>query len=533
MDQSSCAFFPLHNLTTRSFFVCNAEQRKEGHAVAETTQDSFDIIVVGAGNAAFAAALAARAEGARVLVLEKASRKLRGGNTRFTGGLFRCVYHSVDDLAPIVRNNDDPSTVALDPYPPAAFQRDMDRVTSGRSDPELTRVLIDCSYDTVRWLADLGIPWEFNRAVGAVTIAGAAKVKLPSGGALRVKGEGVQLSASWFRLAEEAEIPIRYETHAQRLLTAQDGRVCGVEVRGPDGARTLQCRAVVLASGGFQANPEMRTAYLGPPWSLVKVRGTRFNTGEMTRAALAAGAQSYGEWSGCHATPIDADAPTYGELRLTDRTNRLSYPFSVMVNLEGERFVDEGEDFNLYTYARMGRDILQQRSAVVFQVFDQKTTPLLETRYNTGAPVIANTIAELADRIAARYQALGFRKETFVQTLEAYNAAVQDGEFNPDVLDGKHTSGLKPEKTNWATRIDEPPFAVYPTTVGITFTFGGVRINTNAEVVDYLERPIPGLFATGEMTGGFFYHNYPGGAGLTRGAVFGRIAGTNAAQCTK
>jgi tricarballylate dehydrogenase len=314
---------------------------------------------------------------------------------------------------------------------------------------------------------------------------------------------------------------------------AQDGRVTGVEVRGPDGAQVLQCRTVVLASGGFQANPEMRTAYLGPHWSLVKVRGTRFNTGEMTRAALAAGAQSYGEWSGCHATPIDADAPTYGELRLTDRTNRLSYPFSVMINLDGERFVDEGEDFNLYTYARMGRDILQQRSAVVFQVFDRKTTPLLETRYNTGRPVVADTIPELADRIAERYQALGFRKETFLRTVDAYNAAVQEGVFNPDVLDGKHTAGLKPEKTNWATRVDEPPFVAYPATVGITFTFGGIRINTNAEVVDYLERPIPGLFATGEMTGGFFYHNYPGGTGLMRGAVFGRIAGTNAAKFTK
>jgi tricarballylate dehydrogenase len=492
-----------------------------------------DVLVVGAGNAAFAAALAARQEGARVVVLEKASQKLRGGNTRFTGGLFRCTYNGLDDLLPIVRHNDDPSTVTLQPYTRADFQRDMDRVTGGRSDPDLTALLIDRSYDTVRWMADLGVPWEFNRAVGAVTIAGVAKVKLPSGGALRVKGEGVQLSASWFRLAEEAGITILYETQAQRVLTADNGQVTGVEVRGPDSVRVLQCRAVVLASGGFQANPEMRTAYLGPHWSLVKVRGTRFNTGEMTRAALAVGAQSYGEWAGCHATPIDADAPTYGELRLTDRTNRLSYPFSVMVNLDGERFVDEGEDFNLYTYARMGRDILQQRSATVFQVFDQQTVPLLETRYNTGTPVVADTLPELADRIAERYRALGFRKDIFVKIINEYNAAVQDGVFNPDILDGKHTVGLKPEKTNWATRLDTPPFVAYPATVGITFTFGGIRINTNAEVVDYLERPIAGMFATGEMTGGFFYHNYPGGAGLMRGAVFGRIAGENAARFAK
>ncbi len=501
--------------------------------MSQLSGEKFDVIVVGAGNAAFAAALAARQEGTRVLVLEKASQKLRGGNTRFSGGLFRCTYNNVNELMPIVRDYDNPATVALDPYTSADYQRDLERVTGGRADPELSALLIAQSHDTVRWMADLGIPWEFNRAVGAVTIPGSARVKLPAGAALRVKGEGVILSSAWFRIAEDAGVKIVYETLAQRIVTGSDGRVTGIEVRSPDGVEELSCRALVLASGGFQANPEMRTAYLGPHWSLVKVRGTKFNTGEMTRAALAVGAQSYGEWSGCHATPIDADAPTYGELRLTDRTNRLSYPFSVMVNLDGERFTDEGADFNLYTYARMGREILQQRSSVIFQVFDQQTVPLLETRYNTGTPVTANTFPELAERIAERYRSLNFRKDAFVNTLEAYNDAVQDGVFNPDILDGKHTSGLRPEKTNWATQLDRPPFVAYPVTLGITFTFGGIRINTNAEVIDHLGRPIPGLFATGEMTGGFFYINYPAGAGLMRGAVFGRIAGLQAARLAK
>ncbi|MBI3800652.1 MAG: FAD-dependent tricarballylate dehydrogenase TcuA [Deltaproteobacteria bacterium] len=493
-------------------------------------RDLFDVIVVGAGNAAFTAALAARAAGAQVLVLEKASQKLRGGNTRFTGGIFRCAYNGIEDLIPVVRGNDNPDTVLVDPYTRADYLKDLQRVTGGRTDPVLSQILVERSYDTVRWMADLGVVWEFNRAVGAVTRAGVAKVKLPSGGALRVRGEGVVLSSTLFRLAEEAEIALLYETHAQRIVTAADGRVVGVEVRGPEGIRVLHCRALVLASGGFQASPEMRTAYLGPNWSLVKVRGTRFNTGEMIRAALTTGAQSYGEWSGCHATPIDADAPTYGELRLTDKTNRLSYPFSVMVNLDGERFVDEGEDFNLYTYAKMGREILQQRSATVLQIFDRQTVPLLETRYNTATPVIAQSLPELADGIGERYGALGFRKANFRKTLESYNAAVQEGVFNPDIHDGKRTAGLRPEKTNWATRLDEPPFQAYATTVGITFTFGGIRIDANAAVVDHLERPIPGLFATGELTGGFFYLNYPGGAGLMRGAVFGRLAGTHAAQ---
>jgi tricarballylate dehydrogenase len=498
--------------------------------VSTSGRATFDVIVVGAGNAALLSALAARAEGARVAVLEKAPLKLRGGNTRFSGGVFRCAYSNLADLIPIVRHHDNPQTVVADPYTPTSYRKDIERVTSGRADPELTTVLIDRSYDTVRWMADLGVPWEFNRAVGAVTIPGAATVKLPLGGALRVKGEGVVLSTSLFRLVEEAGVEILYETQAVRIITAADGRVTGIEVRGPAGMRVLDCQAIVLASGGFQANPEMRTAYLGPAWSLVKVRGTRFNTGEMLRAALASGAQSYGEWAGCHATPIDADAPLYGELRLTDKTNRLSYPFSVMVNLDGERFVDEGEDFNLYTYAKMGRQILQERGAVVFQIFDRKTIPLLETRYNTGTPVTADTLPELVDRIDERYRSLGIHKATMLKTLENYNAVVQDGVFDPDIRDGKQTTGLRPEKTNWATRLDEPPFHAYAVSLGITFTFGGLRINPNAEVVDYLERPIPGLFATGEITGGFFYLNYPAGAGLMRGAVFGRIAGANAAR---
>jgi tricarballylate dehydrogenase len=497
--------------------------------VPNAARENFDVVVVGAGNAAFTAALAARAEGARVLVVEKASQKLRGGNTRFSGGLFRCTYNSLADLEPVVRHHDNPDTVVADPYPCESYLRDLERVTGGRNDPELSATLVDRSYDTVRWMADLGVPWEFNRAVGAVTIPGATTVKLPLGSALRVKGEGVILSSTLFRLAEEAGIPIVYETQALHIHTATDGRVTGLEVRGPEGVQVFNCRALILASGGFQANPEMRTAYLGPAWSLVKVRGTRFNTGEMTREALARGAQSYGEWAGCHATPIDADAPIYGELRLTDKTNRLSYPFSVMVNLDGERFVDEGEDFNLYTYAKMGRIILQQRSATIFQIFDQQTVPLLETRYNTGTPVVADTLSDLVERIDERYRALNIRKATLLKTVEEYNAAVAASVFNPDVLDGKHTNGLRLEKTNWATRLEQPPFCAYAVSLGITFTFGGIRINCNAEVVDYLERPIPGLFATGEITGGFFYSNYPAGAGLMRGAVFGRIAGQHAA----
>ena len=333
-----------------------------------------------------------------------------------------------------------------------------------------------------------------------------------------------------FRIAEERGIDIVYETEARKLITAEDGSVIGVQVRNNEGFLNIESKTVILASGGFQACPEMRTAYLGPDWSLVKVRGTKFNTGQMIKAALDVGAQAYGEFSGKHATPIDAEAPEYGDLALTDKTNRLSYHFGIMLNLDGKRFVDEGEDFNSYTYAKFGGEILKQKNAIAFQLFDKKSIDLLEPRYSTSDPIEGNTIEEIAEKLAAKYKLMGFNKHEFIKTVKEYNEAVQDGEFNPNVLDGLSTKGLDLEKTNWARSITEAPFRVYPVTGGITFTFGGIKINTESEVVDALDKPIKGLYSTGEMTGGFFYQNYPLGSGLTRGAVFGKIAGENAAE---
>jgi tricarballylate dehydrogenase len=245
---------------------------------------------------------------------------------------------------------------------------------------------------------------------------------------------------------------------------------------------------------------------------------------------LESGAQPYGDWSGCHATPIDADSPDFANLVLTDQTNRSSFPFSVMVNLNGVRFMDEGADFLLYSYARTGRQILQQPNALAFQIFDQRSVQYIQKRYALTTPFTGSTLEELTDNIHARYGALGFNRQACVDTLQAFNEAVVPGTFDPGILDGKTTHGLNPDKTNWALKVEHPPFVAYPVTTGITFTYGGLRTDTNASVLDHLDRPIPGLFATGEVAGGFFFGNYPGGAGLTRGAVFGRIAGAHAAS---
>jgi tricarballylate dehydrogenase len=281
----------------------------------------------------------------------------------------------------------------------------------------------------------------------------------------------------------------------------------------------------VLASGGFEANAEMRTRYLGPGWELAKVRGVPYNTGDGIRMALDIGAQSHGHWSSCHAVAWDLNAPPFGDRTITELFQKHSYPFGLIVNLDGVRFVDEGADFRNYTYAAYGRQILRQPLGAAVQIFDDKVKHLLRDEYRIAQVTMAttNTIEELADR-------LGIDRAGFVQTIRDYNAAVQPGAFDPTRLDGKCTQGLNPPKSNWALPIDTPPFMGYAVTCGITFTFGGLKINARGQVMDSEGNPMPGLYAAGELVGGLFYHNYPGGSGLAAGAVFGKLAGSSAAD---
>jgi tricarballylate dehydrogenase len=318
-------------------------------------------------------------------------------------------------------------------------------------------------------------------------------------------------------------VEIRYATKGVRLLQDKQGRVIGVTVQGPEGFEDLHSKAVILASGGFEANAEMRTRYLGQGWELAKVRGIPYNTGDGIRMALEIGAQSHGHWSGCHAVAWDLNAPPTGDRTVTELYQKHSYPFGLIVNADGKRFVDEGADFRNYTYAKYGREILQQPLGVAVQIFDDKVKHLLRDEYRIAQVTKAETqtIEELADQ-------LGINREGLVQTIKEYNAAVQPGEYNPTILDGKHTEGITPPKSNWALPIDTPPFLGFAVTCGITFTFGGLRIDSRGQVLDTEGNPIPGLYAAGELVGGLFYYNYPGGSGLASGAVLGKLAGTSA-----
>jgi tricarballylate dehydrogenase len=304
------------------------------------------------------------------------------------------------------------------------------------------------------------------------------------------------------------------------------GAVRGVHVREGTTETLIECDAVVLASGGFQANAEWRARYLGPGWDLAKVRGTSYNTGDGIRMALDAGASPAGHWSGCHAVQWDLNAPEFGDLAVGDGFQKHSYPWGIVVNADGNRFLDEGADFRNYTYAMYGRRVLEQPNQVAWQVFDGKVAHLLRDEYRIRQVTryTADTLTELAKKID------GINADAFLHTMREYNAAVDTSvPFDPNVKDGRAARGLAVPKSNWANTIDTPPFLAFAVTCGVTFTFGGVRIDTSSRVLDTEFQPIPGLFAAGEMAAGIFYFNYPGGTGLTSGAVFGRIAGAAAA----
>jgi tricarballylate dehydrogenase len=486
--------------------------------------DGYDVVVAGAGNAAFSAALAARESVERVLVLEKAPREWVGGNSYFTAGAFRTTFESLEDLRPLLdeMSGEELARTEAPPYTEEDFMADMKRLTQGRCDEKLTSILVNEAAEIVRWLREKGIRWRLMYDRQSFEIDG--KRRFWGGLVLGTVGGGKGLMEQHVAAAIENGIEVRYEHAVSGLLRDDAEAVIGVTARSPAGQEEIEAGAVVLACGGFESNPRMRAAYLGPNWDIAKVRGTPYNTGEGLQMALDAGALPYGHWSGCHAVAWDAAAPPTGDLELTNLLTKQSYPIGIVVNAEGRRFVDEGADFRNFTYAKYGAEILRQPEGLAYQLFDAKTEPLLRQDEYTAPGVSrfeANTVRGLAEKMALDPDALE-------QTVEGFNAAVQPGEFNPAIKDGKRTAGISPPKSNWAQPLDSPPFYGFAVTCGITFTFGGLGIDEDSRVLDQSGQPIPGLHAAGELVGGLFYHNYPGGSGLTSGAVFGRRAGRSA-----
>lgn len=490
-----------------------------------SNENTADVVVVGAGNAALCAALSAREAGKSVIVIEKAPESLRGGNTYFTGGAIRFAYSGLEDVKQLVPDLSPAEIEVMEvgSYKESQYFEDIMRVTEGLSDQELADILVRRSFPTMKWLTEQGVRVVPSWTHQAFKVDG--KFRFWGGLCVEAVGGGKGLSDQLFEIAAERDISVIYQHTAERLIQDLSGAVVGVVARGPNGYAEIRGKAVVLASGGFEANPEMRARYLGPGWELAKVRGVRFNTGDGIRMALDIGAQPFGHWSGCHAVAWDLNAPPFGNRAITDLYQKHSYPFGIIVNADGNRFVDEGADFRNYTYAKYGRAILAQPQRVAYQVFDSKAQHLLRDEYRIEQVTMgeADTLEELAEM-------LDIDPVGLVQTVAAFNDACQPGEYNPTKLDGVHTEGIAPAKTNWALPIDSPPYQGYAVTCGITFTFGGLRIDRRGHVLDTSDNPIRGLYAAGELVGGIFYNNYPGGAGLMAGSVFGKIAGTSAGE---
>ena len=484
------------------------------------------VVVVGGGNAGLCAALAARERGSSVILLERAPVELSGGDSRFTAGAGRIAHNGINDLLTLIPDlsQDLLDNVDFESYPASAFMADMGRLTEYRTDPDLAEILVDQSLPVMQWLREKGL--RFLPSLGRQSFEVDGRHKFWGGMSVEVSGGGPGLVESLTKAAMTDGVEIRYGARALSLI-ADDRGVHGVHVRQDRVTKPLLADAVVLACGGFQANTEMRTRYLGPGWDLAKVRGTRFDTGDGIQMALAIGASSAGNWSGCHAVAWDLNAPEFGDLSVGGDFQKNSDPWGIVVNATGRRFMDEGADYRTYTYAKYGRGILAQPNQFAWQIFDSKIIPLLRDEYRIArvTKVRADTLEELASKLD------GVDPRGFLDEVARYNAAVEvKTPFAPHVKDGRGAHGLSVPKSNWANTLDEPPFEAYAVTCGITFTFGGLRIDNHARVLDSDHEPIPNLFAAGEIVGGLFYFNYPSGTGLASGAVFGRIAGQGAAQ---
>ena len=348
------------------------------------------VVVVGGGNAALCAAISAREQGAEVVLLERASHDLRGGNSRFTAGAMRTVYDGIDDLKKIMPDltQFEIERTEFGTYTREDFYDDLGRVTNYRIDPDLAETLVEESYGTLAWMRKHGI--RFLPLYGRQSFEIEGTVRFWGGLTVEAWGGGPGLVDGLTEIAKKIGVSIQYQARATRLLT-DSGSICGVEV---DGA-LVAADAVVLACGGFESNPAWRTRYLGPGWDLAPVRGTRFNTGDGIKMATEIGAATRGHWSGCHAVSWDLNAPEFGDLEVGDNFQKHSYPLGIMVNALGQRFVDEGADFRNYTYARYGREVLKQPGQFAYQIFDQKVQHLLRDEYRIKqvTRIQANTLS--------------------------------------------------------------------------------------------------------------------------------------------
>jgi tricarballylate dehydrogenase len=462
-----------------------------------------DVVVVGAGSAAFAAAVCAKQAGAqRVVMLEKAPEAEFGGNARFSSTMFRFTHRGAEEVLEFVP--DLPGGVdrlVLPPYGVEDYVRDLLAVTRNRVNVELGRRLAEESNGALHWMLEQGVKWDVTGA--SRDVDGRLYFNDP-GYVLSPVGGGLALLHHWRELALRLGVDIRYSSQMTALL-GSDRRIEGVRVAGLEDDYELAARHVILCSGGFQADPEQRARYLGPNADLMRIQGSPYDTGEVLMAALDLGAATAGQWNGADAGSVDG---TFPEVMPAHKPNRRAYELGITVNVQARRFFDEslGETDSHDTPWL----VLSQPGGIAYQVLDRQATRALPPEYEVGAAgVVAETIAALAER-------LGLNAADLVRTVDEFNAAVGD--------DGTTRAGLTPPKSHGARRLAEPPFTAFPVTAGITFTFGGLAVNRHAQVLNRRGLPIRGLYASGDIIGLYFHHHHLSASGQMRNVVFSRLA---------
>ncbi len=471
----------------------------------------FDVVVAGCGVAGLSSAVSAAQAGARVAVIERATRDERGGQSRYTEAYLRMKSHTevTNDFETHLAEN---GSGSVDPEL-VAQAADEDRPALVRAlsiaDPNVIQHLADNAGPTIAWMEGMGVRFDF---LPTQFLTKSQPRLLPVGG-------GAALVEALAAKAEQLGVEFFYETTAADLVQADDGTVTGLKVTGRGNAQFVLKGEVILACGGFEGNSEMMTRYMGPRAAYLRpvCKGGYYNRGEGIRMGLDAGAAGSGDFGSYHAEPVD---PRSG----IAEPSIFIFPYGVLVNLEGERFTDEAPGTVDAYYERVTRQIYQQREGTAWVVLDAKhmRIPNYKLGIRTDKPaVVGQTLAELAGKI-------GVPADKLAATIAQYNKACVPGEWKPLELDGLSTQGLAPPKSNWALPVDEGPFHAYPIISANVFTFGGLKTDEQGRVLNSDGDAMPGLYAAGEITG-MYYGNYTGATSVLRGMVFGRIAGALAA----
>ena len=459
-------------------------------------------------------------------MLEKASEDYMGGNSALTIHM-RFAYNSFSDLLPLVK--DDKQTYnklynkklqelseVVTEYTESDYLKDIMNVTSGKSDKILSKELVTNSLPTIKWMNKLGHLWSptFDNPTSANIVS--------------FNGKGYGLMQRWKNIALNKGVNIKYNHQVIDLIKNNEDIISGVVAKTNNENKIYYANSVILACGSFESNAQMRAKYLGEQWRNVKLRGIPNNTGEGLEMAISHGAIPYDDWSTCHASPQDINRPDYdlpGENKSGDYWSRYAYPFSIMVNINGNRFIDEGETWRGLTYAKTGKAILEQKNNMAFQLFDSKHVKAgVLKKYKNPTKYQAGTLIDIANKIKIT------DKENFINNINTFNKAVQSGNYNPHKLDGKKVKNIFPSRSNWALPLDNPPYLAYPVICGMTFCYGGLKTSINGELINKNGDIINGLYAVGEMLGGLWHNNYPSGGGMMAGAVFGKNAGKHASN---